>query len=1384
MNRGAYQDDWGDPELLLMDPRIRALYASVLPYTQMLELAFKGFDRFQEVREKDCLQITLFLLCKVAQEWPGGIPPDLTVDISMRLGMAFRYWYDIHGHRWALFESISLLYQTMSRCPRGHARRANGLNNLGNSILTLFFSSDAIEDIAEAVEIFKLAVEVATVDDDIVHRNLLNSLRLQFWKVGDIRDLESTIRSYRCALSKAEDDGDLNSIARASANAAAALAVKSELLHDTKELDEAIDSFHLAVVCWPDSDPDQGSTLCGLGHALRRRFAKAGATEDLDESILHYRTVLNLYPPTQDIALDALDGLAEAVKACLEKSIPSPDEEETIGLVQTTLFLLPPNHQRRPGLLHVLGLLLMTRYRQSGKESDIEEAIACHTEAVQLKPSPLYLDSLATTRQVQYTQTANEDTLDESITLYRQTLAFEHGSMDIRGKVFALNNLGSAFLKKYERTSDYTFLEQAKDSFRAALELDVHAEDTVTVRCGLATIMHHEYKHSSNPEHLREAVALYEEALSALSMHHPERLSVLLNIGTVLLDSFRQTGLPDYLERSMAYFREGVALASGQSLQKAGALSSLGGALRASFSESGDISQLEECVLSYREALAIYPKGSSHSALPMNNLANALETRYGIYRRLEDLDEAITLHHAVLDIWTPGFSGRPLALNSLSATLQTRYSRFLEVRDIEEIIKLSKEALDLISEDDIMRSSVLINLANAYQSMYAHSDDPQDLEESMLLYAQVMSMPDLEERHSSLLLIGLANALETRAHDTHSPEDLSEAIELYQSVLDSRPHGHPDRGQTQYTLAKAYIQEFEDSRDPKSLTHAFNLFSESTRDLYGGAMRAFQTGIHWIGVTSRLRVEEVVGVEPSLQAFEETLNVIPKLAYLDQHVSRRLTALQDSYPVATDAASVAALYDFPEKAIRFLEMGRSVLWNSCLKLRTPLTGIPSHLVQRFSQIMHDLDAGSHQRTQKMTSELTAAVHIEQTVATRRRLASEFDDLVEEIQSIPGQSHFMKPPAYEELAKVALYGMVVILLENDAINLAIVIDPERDKPVVVELETFTQHLLEKAVKMWNHLNGLGPGTREADAKRAGRARRGPQASYEELLALLWTHVVYPIFVDLNMQPGKGDHRPRIWWCPTGKFAFLPVHAAGVYKDTSEGVSDYAVTSYTPTLNALLSAGKRAEAAGAEVKVLLVAQPNAPGQTALPNTATEIKALSTIVPDGAQLLLDGSDKLDIDGSKTTRAAVLQRLTEASILHLACHGKQDQKNPLDSGFYLRDGMLKVSDLIQLNMPAARFAFLSACESAQVDQGLPNEAVNLATSMLFTGFHSVVGTMWPMNDLDGPFVAEAVYRELFEGDEVNYGIVPYALDRAAQALRKKGFPASRWATFMHVGY
>jgi hypothetical protein len=219
---------------------------------------------------------------------------------------------------------------------------------------------------------------------------------------------------------------------------------------------------------------------------------------------------------------------------------------------------------------------------------------------------------------------------------------------------------------------------------------------------------------------------------------------------------------------------------------------------------------------------------------------------------------------------------------------------------------------------------------------------------------------------------------------------------------------------------------------------------------------------------------------------------------------------------------------------------------------------------------------------------------------------------------------------------------------------------------------------------------------------------------------------------------------------------------------------------------------------QAKAVLIDEAVAPGLPRLHGVKEEIVVVERLLETNG---LDSSRIAHIVGGATVER-VMHRLQDASIVHFACHGKEDDENPLKSGFKLRDGTLMIEELMRLNMPKALFAFLSACETAKGNQKQPDYNVHLSAAMLFVGFRSVIGTLWfvpvwplvreadkltlfyrSMTDLDGPFVAEVVYKQLCSRDVVDITDIPYALDMAVQELRKRRLPPNRWAPFIHMG-
>jgi CHAT domain-containing protein len=209
-----------------------------------------------------------------------------------------------------------------------------------------------------------------------------------------------------------------------------------------------------------------------------------------------------------------------------------------------------------------------------------------------------------------------------------------------------------------------------------------------------------------------------------------------------------------------------------------------------------------------------------------------------------------------------------------------------------------------------------------------------------------------------------------------------------------------------------------------------------------------------------------------------------------------------------------------------------------------------------------------------------------------------------------------------------------------------------------------------------------------------------------------------------QPIKGDSRPRLYWCPTGIFGCLPLHAAGIYKGTQRiCCSDYVVSTYTPTLTSLLRAQKQATTLPRDdIAMTLVAEKftQEPNLCPIPQVDVELEQVS--VAAGSSQIQIAHQIMGSTRIKTVSTAI----QAANIVHLACHGVQDPEDATQSGFCLGDGRLTIEHLMDMRIPNSFLAFLSACETAKGDAAQPDQVMHLAAAMLFCGFKGVVATMW----------------------------------------------------------
>ncbi|MGW1344075.1 CHAT domain-containing protein [Kribbella sp. NPDC002412] len=414
---------------------------------------------------------------------------------------------------------------------------------------------------------------------------------------------------------------------------------------------------------------------------------------------------------------------------------------------------------------------------------------------------------------------------------------------------------------------------------------------------------------------------------------------------------------------------------------------------------------------------------------------------------------------------------------------------------------------------------------------------------------------------------------------------------------------------------------------------------------------------------------------------------------------------------------------------------------------------------------------------------------------RMALEQEWNEVLAEIRALDGFEDFLRPPRLDTLRGAAAGGPVVMVNVSQWRSDALIVTPDGVLPPLELPEASQQRTTEWAVRYLEAVHRFQ--TAEQDAYEAQRRfREGDQspAAFQEfhaaaqllhaerllmesvvteVLDWLWTAIADPVLTRLGFTETPPDGAwPRLWWCPTGLLTALPLHAAGRHGDR-QSVLDRVIPSYTPTLRALLEATNR-PAPSPSPEILVVAVPNAPGQTPLPNVDREADLLARLFPGDRSTVLYGAE------ATTTR--VREELGRHHWAHFSCHGTQDLTDPSNGGLLLHDGTLTVQS-ISSRTYQGEFAFLSACKTATGGLDLADEVITLAAALHYAGYRQVVATLWSVYDPTAADVAESIYTELCADGQSTAGTAA-ALHRVVRRLRDQ-HPASPsvWTPFVHLG-
>jgi tetratricopeptide (TPR) repeat protein len=1028
-----------------------------------------------------------------------------------------------------------------------------------------------------------------------------------------------------------------------------------------------------------------------------------------------------------------------------------PEIEEVIHQYHRLLEWSPRSDPNRPALLNQLAALLSQRHALSHQKSDLDKAITHCTEAVLLPPTQDFVFGffrLAARLLSRFSFHRQPDDLNSSIKYFR----------------FLRVNFHSLEAFNIPHTSG----DLSSNLFHAlAYNLVLNPGDMV--------------------QDLEEMVALIPELITAdiLTYHQKHAFEAFSGLVTM----------------TEMFCRKDTQLVANQAIQ----------------------------VL--REATVLNP-----DLVISGTLATCLAVRFKTSLAMDDYEEAMAIADKIVTTHSPGNSPTMIQRNAMmliSVLLGFRLNTFSRPEYLEDAVHRIRTFVPCLPDEDRIQLTRMLNsltcqrfdyfgvagnsggappnshfnlradiifiggptLGISHESQMKEKLDHLHEVAAAIINGEIMDVEGAVERSRKVVPLQqsrdkwtseseLAEAFTSilfHAYESTKRSDyLDEAITTLRDlrkISAQRKVTHFDAG---YVLLESLVARLNLFHRREDLEELVQLCSKLANDASGEVFARFLIPCIWANA-ARVYMHPSVSIayETAMSLLQETLVFCPTLQTQHLRLSR---AFIGGGRLPLDYASYQTQNGQVKQAVETLERGRALIWSEMRGLRTSTdqlrTADPA-LADKFADINQRLESVTisvalGDDDDEIGCSEAGTGHRENSIGhlvlSQRRLLEERDTLITHIQSLPGFERFLRPPSFDFLNSAALHGPVIVINQSQADFPSHILLLRKDsRPFVITTpSSFHDHAdrLEKELLRVRKEKGL-------DSEYYG-------LTLASVLSDLYELVGKPVVERLHKL--KVPEKSRIWWCPTGAFCSLPLHAMGpIPSDDGKEVyfSDLYIPSYTPSISALIESRKRGPVSDAsdieKPSILLVAQPDT-----LPGAFSEITAIQTTKIPVTTLI----------SAMATPETVIKGLREHRFAHLVCHGSLETGRPFDASLELHEANLTLLAIVRSQLPAAEFAFLSACHTAELTEGsVSDEGLHLAAAMQYCGFRSVVGTMWAMADMDGEDLSKHFYKAIF-ADKADQNGVPYhersawALQVAVKKLRKKrGMTLERWVNFVHYG-
>jgi CHAT domain/Tetratricopeptide repeat len=959
------------------------------------------------------------------------------------------------------------------------------------------------------------------------------------------------------------------------------------------------------------------------------------------------------------------------------------DLNRAVSCMYEALNLTTPDSPVRPALLNNLALGLRDRYAHTRALADLEAAINAYEQAILNTPPdspdlPGLLSNLGNALRDQYNRTGELADLESTINAFQQAARTIPPNLpDQRGY---LNNLGIGLRDRYYRTGELADLEAAINAFQQAIH-DAPPDSPVRLALFMSNLgggLRDRYAHTGVLADLESAINAYEQAILNTPPDLPDLPGLLNNLGNGLNTRYNRTGELADLEAAITAYRKAVQDIPPDSPARPSLLSNLGNALADRYACTGELADLEAAISSSQQAVQSTPLGSPDLPRYLNNLGSELHYRYYRIGELADLEAAISSSQQAIQAALPDSPNLPGYLSNLGSGLLDRYAHTGELADLEAAISSSQQAVKITTLNSPARPALLDNLGIGLHSRYARTGEPADLEAAINAVQQAIQDAPLDSPARSNHLRNLGSMLHNRYARTGEPADLEAAINAVQQAIQGTPSDSPDQLALLQNLGIGLRDRYDHSREPADLEATISAWERC-----------------W-----SIQHPHFADLPVSYQ-FGQQRQEVEIAAHL---VTAHLEQSQQRHPRSASA---------PRRTLEIAEGSKSRLLTRMVG-RGPLplpSGLSPEIAAREQQLLTKLTSldtlelaiyGHLSHSQEKTSPL-------QRLQQRQAALHELEDLWAYIAGVGLEGtvyvalRLGAASTWQEFARLTkALGPATALLSffttTDRALLFLLRDGWR-APRVVEVSLNQNVWVDLLERFFREVHRYEPGLRRSQT---------------------WDRPLLPLLTEAQHHLEGVE---RLLLAPAGHGHLLPwavlVERAGWH--TSAGQPMSLVT--LPALGILPRLRQRPHAPPGPA--LVIGNPRGD----LPYAEDEANAVAERF--GTKPLL---------GASATKSAVLTRLPEATLIHLATHAFFDGNNPLESGIILSEGVLTAREVLQHRLHADLLV-LSACESGQVGSLGGEELAGLSQAFLQTGVRSLLVSLWKVNDPATAALMQAFY-------------------------------------------